>query len=67
MSDLMEMEGMDENIARRLKAGGIRSIQGLLAECATSAGRLRVGLRTGIKKDRIHSLVRRAQGMLTGP
>ncbi|NNM03979.1 MAG: hypothetical protein HKO65_02665 [Gemmatimonadetes bacterium] len=64
MSDLADLEGMDQKLAEKLMAGGIQSIQGLLRECGTSAGRLSVGLRTGIRKDRLSSLVKRAKGRL---
>lgn len=61
MWDLEYLEGVDDRIAGRLKAGGIMSIQGLAEEGATSPGRLRIGLRSGLPKDLIQSLVSRAQ------
>jgi hypothetical protein len=60
LARLTDIEGIDENVAQRLRSAGIRSAECLLRNGATRAGRLQIGVRSGIGKSKIQGFVEKA-------
>ncbi len=48
MANLTDIEGIDQAWAARLKAAGVRTVEGLLAKGATTAGRAELAEKSGI-------------------
>lgn len=64
MKKLTDVEGIDWEVAERLEWLGIRSLKALLREGSSTAGRLRIGLHTGLQRDQVATLVRRARDLM---
>ena len=63
MGKLTDIEGIGDDLSRRLKEYGIRSTAVLLREGSTRKGRYRIGEWCGIDENRVHSFVRQADLM----
>ena len=61
---LSEVNGIDETVEGRLHRIGITSTEALLREGSTRAGILRMGVRSGINKERIQSFLEELASMI---
>lgn len=51
--NIEEIEGIGESFAKKLELAGIKTVEDLLAECASRQGRKNVALATGISEERL--------------
>ena len=64
MPRLTDVKGIDETVEGRLRRIGITSAESLLLEGSTRAGILRLGVRSGIRKERIQAFVEELSSMV---
>ncbi len=64
MPRLGDVQGIDEAVEGRLRRIGITSAESLLLEGSTRAGILRLGVRSGIRKERIQAFVEELSSMV---
>ena len=57
MPELNDVPGLDEAVVGRLNNMGIHSTETFLDEASTRAGRLRIGVRSGIGKEEVQAVV----------
>jgi hypothetical protein len=62
--ELTEVPGIDEILVGRLHNMGIHSAQAFLDEASTRAGRLRIGVQSGIGKKQVQAVVEALIAML---
>ncbi|MFH1764209.1 MAG: hypothetical protein ABIF09_08465 [Gemmatimonadota bacterium] len=65
MAKLADIEGLSDDISKRLNDCGIRGIDDLIREGSTRKGRLRVRLCLGVGRERVGGWIEKARDLLT--
>ncbi|MGC8857153.1 MAG: DUF4332 domain-containing protein, partial [Anaerolineae bacterium] len=60
MASIMDIEGIGEKYAEKLRAAGIRTTEALLQKAATAKGRKEMAAQTGIEESKLLEWVNRA-------